>query len=353
MRLIAPLALLLAPAALLAAPQRAIVHLNAETSLTEVAGDREAVIRALQDTARRTQQPLVDRLQSRGSKIEARLWATNALIVQAEPDVLADLARDPAVSFVEADKMIPLPVVKEEPMVQAADGDVVWSVKKVNAPDVWSSMNLTGEGVVVGLIDTGIDANHPDLAGKVLGFKDFVGTSTTPIDGQGHGTHCAGTIAGTGAGGQKTGMAPNAKLIVARVFGSGGASTANLLKAMEWMMDPDGNPATNDGPRVVSNSWGSNSQTDKSFWQVVEAWRAANMFPSFAAGNAGPRPKTVGIPGGYPHAFAAGATDSNDGIASFSSRGPIVWDGNTLTKPEISAPGHNVISCKEIGRAHV
>ena len=339
----------LVPAAVYAAPKRAIVQLVEEASLAPVAGDPEAVIRALQETATRSQAPFVKRLAGRGAVVETQLWATNALIVRAEPAVLDELAHDPAVASVTADTIVPLPKVTQEPVdTKLDDGEVVWSVQKIGAPDVWAQ-GLDGTGVTVGLVDTGADGTHPDLAGKIVAFHDFIGTSTTAIDGQGHGTHTAGTIAGCGKGGKKTGVAPGAKLIVARVFSEQGASTADLLKAMQWIMDPDGNPATNDAPRVCSNSWGSNSQTDKSFWNVIAAWRAAGIFPSFAAGNAGPRPSTVGIPGGYPISFAAGATDSSDGIASFSSRGPISWDGVSMIKPDVSAPGHKVISCKDGG----
>jgi len=88
--------------------------------------------------------------------------------------------------------------------------------------------------------------------------------------------------------------------------------------------------ATDDAPPVCSNSWGSNSRTDRSFWEICQAWRAAGVLPVFAAGNAGPGSKTVGIPGGYPHVFAVGATTRSDGIASFSSRGPSTWDGTDI-----------------------
>ncbi|MBI4862861.1 MAG: S8 family serine peptidase [Candidatus Riflebacteria bacterium] len=332
-----------------ASSRRAIVLLKEQAQLAGLDGHREQVIRRLQSTARRAQDALLGRLARTGLEVETRLWIVNGLVVSGSASAIAALRADPAVGSVEPDRIVPLPPVREEAPAQP-QASQFWSVAKIDAPKVWADLGLVGKDVVVGHIDTGIDATHPDLKGKVLLFKDFVKKENTdPIDGQGHGTHTAGTIAGGTVEAGGPGVAPAAKLIVARVFTAQGASTATLLESMQWVMDPDGNPATSDGPRVVSNSWGSNSQTDKSFWQAVTSWRAAGIFPSFAAGNAGPKPRTVGIPGGYPISFAAGATDTGDGIASFSSRGPIKWEGNDCIKPEVSAPGHGVISCKDGG----
>lgn len=277
------------------------------------------------------------------------LWIAHALAVSADEDMAFGLSRLPGVASVEPVRMVPAPRFEAEE-VAAPDRNVTWSIEKVNAPRVWQEMGLDGEGVVVGHIDTGIDPNHPDLAGKTIAFADFLDTNnTTPKDGQGHGTHTAGTIAGGSAGGTAIGMAPKAKLVVARVFSNQGATTEALLQSMQWILDPDGNPNTDDAPSLCSNSWGSNATSDKSFWQAVAAWRSAGVHPVFAAGNAGPGARTVGIPGGYPHSFAVGATTNRDGIARFSSRGPVKWDGQEMIKPDVSAPGQGVYSAKDGG----
>ncbi len=277
------------------------------------------------------------------------LWIANAVAVTIDKTLAPELAQLPGVARVEPVGIVPAPEFSVGEAVPT-EGDITWSIAKVNAPRVWNELGLDGEGVIVGHIDTGADPNHPDLAGKIVAFKDFLdANNTTPKDGQGHGTHTAGTIAGGAAGGTAIGMAPKAKLIVARVFSNQGATTEALLKSMQWILDPDGNPSTDDAPPLCSNSWGSNATTDKSFWAAVQAWRAAGVLPVFAAGNAGPNAKTVGIPGGYPHSFAVGATQSSDAIARFSSRGPVKWDGTERVKPDVSAPGQNVYSAKDGG----
>lgn len=222
-----------------------------------------------------------------------------------------------------------------------------------------SNPNADGAGVVVGIIDTGIDATHPDLAGKVLKFKDFVGGKTEAYDDNGHGTHVAGTIAGGNSSGTAIGVAPNAKLIVAKVFsGEGSAKDTDILAAMQWMLDPDENPATNDSPAVVSNSWGGSQETTDMvkdpFYPAVEAWLKADIFPSFAAGNEGSQPNTMSSPGGLLNVIGVAAVDDKNAIASFSSRGPITWvvKGSTkkYVKPDISAPGVKVYSSLPNGK---
>lgn len=115
------------------------------------------------------------------------------------------------------------------------------------------------------------------------------------------------------------------------------------------MLDPDGDPNTDDGADVVNNSWGtivSTSPTMIPEWRdVINAWIAAKIFPAFAIGNQGPNPRTTSSPGDYPMAFGVGATDINDRIADFSSRGPVFWEGiGDIIKPDVSAPGVDVLS---------
>lgn len=220
--------------------------------------------------------------------------------------------------------------------------EYTYGLQNIGIPQIRQNYpKLTGQGVVVGIIDTGIDPKHPAFKGKHIVFKDFTEAhKKDPYDDNGHGTHVAGTISGLGTA-PAFGIAPKVKLVVAKVFSaSGGATDAILLEAMEWMLTQN--------VKLVSNSWGgyqddTNLEKDP-YNLMVQAWVDKNIFPSFAAGNEGPSDNSVGIPGGLPIAYAVGAVDSSDGTASFSSRGPITWDGVSYNKPEICAPGVKVHS---------
>jgi subtilisin family serine protease len=137
---------------------------------------------------------------------------------------------------------------------------------------------------------------------------------------------------------------------VARVFDSkGGTTNEILLAAMQWVVDPDGDPETKDGPRLVSNSWGSNDSSNKFFWEVVQSWVDLDILPVFAAGNNGWLGGKVGTPAAFPHSWAVAATTNTDGLAYFSSQGPVAWDGAPLMKPDIAAPGNGIVSCSHTG----
>lgn len=342
------LGLLLAPS-LLARPS--LVFLEGTPQWKSSPQKSNEVVRHLKAIHQESFQKLAPSLTQLGwaeSEI-THLWGSNALVVDLAEEDLASVQALEGVARIEPVRTIPLVPFTSEPAAEAPT-KVTWSVEKIGAPKVWEKLGLDGSGVVVGHIDTGVDPSHPDLQGKTLHFKDFLEKSNrTPKDGQGHGTHTAGSILGGSASGTAIGVAPGAKMVVARVFSNRGASTAALLESMQWILDPDGDPETADAPPICSNSWGSNSRTDRSFWRITEAWRAAGVLPVFAAGNAGPRAKTVGIPGGYPHVFAVGATDRSDRVARFSSRGPHSWSGSQLVKPDVSAPGHQVFSAKDGG----
>jgi subtilisin family serine protease len=278
------------------------------------------------------------------------LWIANAFAITAnEKDIktISELPNVAEVKKAEYNIFIEKDINKKK--VKPTE-DVQWSVKKVRADEVWQTFKIDGRGVVVGVLDTGIDGEHEAFKDKVLAFRDFTAdNSQTPVDKQGHGTHVSGSIAGLGG----VGVAPGANLIVARVFDSkGGTTTDVLLNAMQWMLDPDGNPETNDAPRLVNNSWGSDDSTNRTFWVAVENWVTAGILPVFAAGNNGMWGGKVGTPAGFPHSWAVAATTKTDTLAYFSSQGPIAWDGETLMKPDISAPGADIISCA-IGGGYV
>lgn len=315
------------------------------------AGRREALLTALRRTADATQEPVLDEIEG---PVRA-FWLINALAFRGTPAQIAAVAADPAVETVDVDAPVVLTdaaVAGSTPFPDAGSGN--WGIAAIRAPAAWSTFGVRGAGVRVGTIDTGVSSASPDLAGKVVAWRDFVTSSPTPVDDNGHGTHTAGTIAGGSAGGGPIGVAPEARLVVAKAMGANGIGSGSaLLAAAEWMTDPDGDPATADHPGVVSNSWSASSANDTWFRPMIRRWLDLGIVPVFAAGNTGPGAGSIGSPAGYPEAIAVGAIDTDDGVPGFSSRGPIVWQnpdglgpaaGTLLAKPDLAAPGVGIVS---------
>ena len=206
----------------------------------------------------------------------------------------------------------------------------------------------TKNDIVVAVIDTGIDGNHVDLdGGKVIAWKDWVGNKTTPYDDNGHGSHVAATVAGTGDGNANyKGVAPGAALIGLKVLDSGGSGTmSNVTAAIDWAV---ANKATYN-IRIISLSLGtsgSSDGTDSTSLAINNAFNAG-IVPVVAAGNSGPRKATIGSPGAASKALTVAAFgdlgEKGFFLADFSSRG-LTADGRL--KPDISAPGVNITSAK-------
>ncbi|MFF1508043.1 S8 family serine peptidase [Streptomyces sp. NPDC058326] len=218
------------------------------------------------------------------------------------------------------------------------------STKQVHAPEAWAA-GYDGTGTRVAVLDTGADAEHPDLKGRVVASENFT-DSDTADDRQGHGTHTLSTVGGSGAasGGANKGVAPGAELLNGKVlndFGSGAASW--IIAGMEW--------AVAQGADVVSMSLGSPVPTDCTDPMSVAAEELAqNKGTLFviAAGNSGPTLNTVSSPGCAPSVLTVGATDRDDSTAWFSSRGPTIV--NHTLKPEIAAPGVAISAAAAGGR---
>ncbi|MEW6056804.1 MAG: S8 family serine peptidase [Bdellovibrionota bacterium] len=284
------------------------------------------------------------------------VWLINGLVIRLPASLIESLAQFEEVSRVSFNQKIKLIKPRVHGLVSRRAleaGDYTYGLKLLQIPGLREmASKVTGKGVRVGILDTGIEGSHPDLKDKVVAWGDFTREgSKTPVDGHGHGTHVAGTIAGGNASGTHIGVAPEASLVVGRIFDSGGSTTLDaILKAMQWMADPDGDASTKDFPVLVSNSWGggfSSSSVDpleNPMCKATQGWSKLGILPVFAAGNSGSRPGTVNLPAACPDAFAVGATDENDQIASFSSRGPAKWKTGTLIKPLVSAPGVKVVS---------
>ncbi|MFB9307827.1 subtilisin family serine protease [Agromyces hippuratus] len=219
------------------------------------------------------------------------------------------------------------------------------STAQVNAPDAWAA-GLDGAGATVAILDTGADAEHPDLQGRIIAGEDFTDSGSWN-DGNGHGTHVASTVGGSGAAsdGAKRGVAPQADLLVGKVlsdFGSG--STSGIIAGMEW--------AVAQGADVVSMSLGSTGPVDGCADPMAMA--AGSLSESsdslfvIAAGNVGPGNNTVSSPGCAPAVLTVGAVDRDDSTAVFSSRGPVA--GTHVLKPEITAPGVGISAAATGGR---
>lgn len=341
-----------------------IVRLHEKTDLDRVTASLEGrprserlsqVIAALQETADRSQRPLLaalDREERRGRVDAVRpYWVFNGIALRAFPAVIERLAVRPDISRIYLDLPMPGPYHEGGKALPPTD-DSEWNIAKVNAPQVWAA-GYDGSGVVIGSFDTGVELSHPDLESRYRGgansWFDPYGQHSTPVDlagpWTGHGTHTTGTVLGGNAGGTDIGVAPGAKWIAAKAWDDNGSSTtAAFLEIFEWMMDPDGDPATDDAPAVVSNSWGWGSfGCYTAYLEGVQAWVAAGIFPSFAVHNYGPGYASARSPGNYLESVGVGGTDIDDNIYYSSGRGPSACDEG-IVKPDVNAPGVDVRS---------
>lgn len=243
--------------------------------------------------------------------------------------------------------------VVEEPMTLVAPPTArPFGLDMIGAPDAWAQ-GADGTGLVYGSIDTGADVSHEAIATRYRGraedgtlnhdynWFDPLGVAKSPKDGQGHGTHTIGTVTGDGVG-----VAPKAKFISAAGLTGQVDST---LKSLQWMLAPtkqDGTAADpTKAPDVVGMSWWTGPNNEDLFLENIQDLRAAGIEPIKSAGNKGPGVGTISSPGQFPELIAAAAVDSAGKVANFSSRGPAPYPkGSTTPKPDLAAPGVDVIS---------
>ncbi len=204
--------------------------------------------------------------------------------------------------------------------------------------------DVSGQGVNVSVIDSGINESHPDISGVVLD-EDFTddGTPNETEDKIGHGTHVAGIVAGDGnaSNGTYVGVAPNASLFDAKVFDEGGAYTSTIVDAMGWSVD--------NGADVLTMSLGGDAKYERSNDPYTDAVNYAvrhDVTVVVAAGNSGSEYETMQSPGIVKNAITVGASDKTGDVTGFSSRGPTPY--GKYVKPDLVAPGRNVVSaCAE------
>ena len=298
------------------------VHKLARKNRSEAAA---RVLRAHADLTQSSLRALLELRRAQGlvSDIEP-LWIVNAIAVTATPAVISELAAHKDVREIRPDLEVQAPPTPATATSAPAEANVAL----VNAPALWN-LGYRGQGIVVANMDTGVDVTHQDLASRWRGgtnsWYDPNGQHpTTPTDVSGHGTWTMGVMVGGDAGGSSVGIAPDATWIAVKIFNDRGTATSTgIHQGFQWLLDPDGNPATADAPDVVNNSWAmSTSGCVLDFQPDLASLRAAGILPVFAAGNYGPLTGTSSSPANNPEAFAVGATDDADVLYSYSSRGP-------------------------------
>ncbi len=215
------------------------------------------------------------------------------------------------------------------------------STGQIGAPEAWAR-SYDGTGVKIAVVDTGIDATHPDLTGRVVAERNFSG-SPDAKDRVGHGTHVASIAAGTGAKDARfKGVAPGARLINAKVLDDHGVGDdSGILAGVDW--------AVAQGADVVNMSLGSpdTEGIDPLEAQVNQISAEKGVLFAVASGNSGPNPGTVASPGSADAALTVGAVDDDDQIADFSGVGPRTGDG--AVKPDITAPGVDITAAAAAG----
>jgi len=362
-----------------------LVVLSSQPNLSSVprSADKTARGRHVYETltahAARTQAPLRAWLDGRDATYRA-YWINNMIWVRGNRNLLRSLAERDDVAHVYANTWQRVALPADARPADPRSRDLVeWNIEIVNAPDVWAE-GYTGQGAVIGGQDTGYDWTHPAIKDQYRGWngqtadhnynwhdaihEDFPqngpGNScgfnlAAPCDDDGHGTHTMGTMVGETAQ-LNIGMAPDAEWIGCRNMEEGWGSPATYTECFEWFIAPypiggdpftDGDPAR--APHVINNSWScpaaEGCAAPDVLRTVVEAVRAAGIVTVQSAGNNGSLCATVSTPAAiYEASFTVGATNDQNLIADFSSRGPVEIDGSGRTKPDIVAPGVNIMS---------
>ncbi|GAB4459501.1 MAG: hypothetical protein Kow0070_14590 [Anaerolineales bacterium] len=304
------------------------------------------VIDALKVTAEKTQGAVKNLLETKKSQGRVQsytpFWIFNGFSVTATADAIQELASHPDVLSITPDQLDIVPA-----SLSPALSNPEANITLVNAPALWSK-GYTGQGVVVASMDSGVSLSHSALATRWRGgsnsWFDPYGQHPTPADVSGHGTWTMGVMVGGDEDGTSIGVAPGAQWIAVKMFNDAGSSTATAIhQGYQWLLDPDGNPATDDAPHVVNNSWTFASPgCNLDFEPDLQALRAAGILPVFAAGNGGPSAGSSYSPANNPSAFAVGVINNSSVIYGLSSRGPTTCGGSSGVFPELVAPGVNV-----------
>jgi subtilisin family serine protease len=263
-------------------------------------------------------------VQAAGGRLKYSYQLVPAIAANLPAAALNGLRNNPNVTYIEADAQV---------TAFDTELDNTWGVKQIGAGDAHlEDPPIVGSGVLVAVLDTGIDTTHPELSGAIApGGHDFVNNDADPTDDNGHGTHVSGTIAAAMGNGGVVGVAPGASILPLKVLdASGSGSFSDVVAALQQ--------AVAAGARVTNSSFGSTSDPGTTVSNAYAAAAAAGIVNVAAAGNSGNcagKNNSVGYPARYSSVIAVAATNASDGRPCFSSTGPDV---------ELAAPGVSILS---------
>lgn len=294
-----------------------------------------------------TRQELIRTLQSHLGKMRLKLkvqakegfWSSQSLLVRLPQSQVGALINLPGVVRVYPNRPVKLVRGVANALAVPSDQGSNWALVAIGAQTLWAA-GLKGQGIRIGHLDTGVDASHPALRGKVAAFAaiDADGTAHPgqPYDSAQHGTYTAGLLVG-----DQVGVAPEAKLVSALVLPEGSGTLAQVLGGLDWVLEQNVN--------IVSMSLGMEGNWNE-FAPVIERMKQLGVLPVFAIGNSG---STTTSPGNIPGVLGIGAVDQANQLAPFSSRGEVRWGdpyNQVVQKPDLVAPGVSVVSTIPGGR---
>ena len=295
-------------------------------------------------------------VKEQGGSVKQALAIVGAVSARLKGVQILKLTRDGHVDYVVKDQKLQ---AQFDPALDSAKARTP-GILEVNAPQAWSQLGLTGRGVGVAIVDSGVYA-HPDLAGRIVASIDFTTasptvSSTSTGDPGGHGTHVAGLVAGDGtlSGGEYTGVAPRANIINVRVIdANGGSNVSTILRGLQWVLAN----RTTYNIKVVNLSLGAKamgSYKSDLMATAAEVLNFAGVTVVVSAGNTGPLAGTITTPATDPYVITVGALDDNgtslrldDLMAIFSARGRTAFDN--ISKPDLVAPGRKMVSLRSPG----
>lgn len=331
----------------------------------------QAVFDALRAAQSATQPAVIERLEALAVS-HRTFWIANMIGARASLSELEDVATLEEIARVVLDAPLSADEAVRTAVSEGTDRSsaIEWNVAQVGAPAVWAE-GVTGQGTVIGIIDTGVDWDHPALIEQYRGWDGVTAThdynwhdaihdhagpcpadSPEPCDEHGHGTAVLGSALGDDDGANQIGVAPGAEWIGCRCYEPSLRSHVTYVsECFQFMLAPTDlsgqNPDPSKAPDVINNSWvcePAEGCTDVDILKtIVETLRTAGIVVEAGAGNNGSSCSSVFYPPAlYDASFSIGATDAADNIASFSSRGPVTIDGSGRLKPDVSAPGVSV-----------